>query len=105
LASSYPEQPCAKARIKGAKAAAVSPYSSQGQAADRRFREGDDTLFIMLVSFRVDRSNYDIKYHSVCDIKYHCAYGQANEDKANMARLSDSAAIGVGNADGRPRAY
>jgi hypothetical protein len=72
---------------------------------DRRLSEADDTLLIMLVSFRVDLSNYDIKYHSVYDIKYHCAMGQANEDKANMARLSDSAAIGVGNVDGRPRAY
>ena len=40
-----------KAGIQGAKATAVAPCSGQGQAVDPRFREGDDTLLVMLVSF------------------------------------------------------
>jgi hypothetical protein len=47
----------AKAGIQGPKATAVAPCSGQGQALDPRFREGDDTLLIMLLSFRAPRDS------------------------------------------------
>jgi hypothetical protein len=51
----FPGQPCAKAGIQGAKATAV--------ALDPRFREGDDTLLIILVSFRAGLFNGRLWYN------------------------------------------